>query len=210
MTTLSPTPRSTINRGKKRAVTDRIALYEVLDAGLVCHLAVEIDGAPVVLPTAYGRDGDTLYIHGSTGARSLRELVEGKPVCISVTHVDGIVYARSVFHFSMNYRSAVIHGIARQADDKDHGLRTIVEHVSPGAWDYARTPTRKEMAQTAVLQVDLTEASLKIRTGGPGDDDEDIVADAVWAGVLPLHTSWGKPESDTAHDVPEHVSARAR
>lgn len=210
MTTLSPTPRSTVQRGKKRAVTERETLYEVLDAGLICHLAVEVDGAPIVLPTAYGRDGDILYIHGSTGARSLREAITGKPVCVAVTLVDGIVYARSVFHHSMNYRSAVIHGIARPAEDEVRGLRAVVAQASPGSWEYARTPSPKEMAKTAVLAIDLTEASVKVRTGGPGDDVEDIEADTVWAGVLPLHTSWGAPVTDNGHAVPAHVSERGR
>jgi uncharacterized protein len=211
MTTLSPTPRSTIQRGKKRAVTDRSALYEVLDAGLVCHLAVDVDGAPIVLPTGYGRDGDTLYVHGSTGARSLREMIAGKPVSIAVTLVDGIVYARSAFHHSMNYRSAVVHGVARPAQDEEHGLKTIMEHLSPGSWDHSRRPTKREMAKTAVLAIDLAEASLKIRTGGPGDDEDDIAADVAWAGVLPLHTSWGEPVSATPTiAVPKHVSERGR
>jgi uncharacterized protein len=209
--TLSTTPRSTIQRGKNRGVTERQALYDVLDSGLICHLAVEVDGAPRVLPTAYGRDGDTLYVHGSTGARSLREAVAGKPVCVAVTLVDGIVYARSVFHHSMNYRSAMIHGEFKPALDSEHGLRVIIEHVSPGSWDYARPPTTKEMAKTAVLALDLAEASVKIRTGGPGEEPEDLEADAVWAGVLPLHTTWGAPVTDSpAHDVPAHISGRGR
>ncbi|GLZ35486.1 hypothetical protein Lesp02_76730 [Lentzea sp. NBRC 105346] len=212
MTTLSPTARSTVQRGKHRAVTERSRLYEILDAGLICHLAVEVDGAPVVLPTAYGRHGNTLYLHGSTGARSLRELIAGKPVCVAVTLVDGVVYSRSVFHHSMNYRSAVVHGTAELAEDVELGLRAIVDHVSPGSWDYARNPNKKEIAKTAVLAIDLTEASVKVREGGPGEEPEDLAADAVWAGVLPLHTTWGSPISDdaTSHDVPAHVSERGR
>ncbi|HWO66517.1 MAG TPA: pyridoxamine 5'-phosphate oxidase family protein [Umezawaea sp.] len=213
--TLSPTPRSTIKRGKKRAVTERSALHEVLDAGLVCHLAVVVDGAPVVLPTGYGRDGDTLYLHGSTGARTLREAGEGVPVSVAVTLLDGIVYARSVFNHSMNYRCAVVHGTAEPVLDpeaKTHALKVLTEHLSPGSWDHARLPNARELAATAVLALDLTEASVKIRSGPPLDDDEDVEESTAWAGVLPIRTSYGESEpcplltGGTA--VPEHVSGR--
>ncbi len=142
---LSPTARSTVRRGAGRARTDRAELYAVLDAGLVCHLGVVLGDAPVVLPTAYGRGqgdrADTLYLHGSTGAGTLRAAATGAPVCVTVTHVDGVVYARSVFHFSMNYRSAVVHGRARLVTDHAErlaGLRAVTEHVAPGSWDHAR------------------------------------------------------------------------
>jgi uncharacterized protein len=212
--TLSATPRSTINRGKNRARSDRESLYAVLDAGLICHLAFVADGAPVVIPTGYGRDGDTLYVHGSTGARSLRIAAEGVEVCVNVTLLDGVVYGRSVFHNSVNYRSAVIHGRARQISDeaaKLRGLRLLTEHLAPGSWDYARPPTAKELAKTALLGLDLGEAAVKIRSGPPVDDDEDVAADAVWAGVLPLRQLWDAPQSDPlagAHAVPAHVLAR--
>ena len=213
--TLSPTDRSTIKRGRKRAVTEREALHAVLDAALVCHLAVVVDDAPLVLPTGYGRDGDTLYLHGSTGARSLREAATGVPVCVAVTILDGVVYARSVFDHSMNYRAAVVHGTAVPVTDPDaklHALRVLTEHLAPGSWDYARLPTPKELAATAVLALDLTEASVKIRSGPPGDEDEDVAANAHWAGVLPLRTAWGEPEPDPSlvgdWDVPPHVTAR--
>ncbi|RKT57112.1 pyridoxamine 5'-phosphate oxidase family protein [Saccharothrix australiensis] len=213
--TLSPTPRSTINRGKHRAVTEREALHAVLDAALVCHLAVVVDGAPLVLPTGFGRDGDTIFLHGSTGARSLREAATGVPVCVAVTLVDGVVYARSVFDHSMNYRSAVVHGTAVPVTDperKAHALKVLTEHIAPGSWDYARPPTAKELAATSVLALDLTEASVKIRSGPPGDEDEDVAANARWAGVLPLRTHWGEPEPDPLlvgeWAVPEHVTGR--
>ena len=215
MTQLSPTPRSTINRLGERAATDRAALYEVLDAGLICHLAFVMDGAPVVIPTGYGRDGDTLYLHGSTGARSLRAAAAGFEVCVGVTLVDGIVYARSVFHNSANYRSAVIHGRATSVPDeaaKLHALRVLSEHLAPGCWDYQREPSRKELAATAVLALDLTEAAVKTRSGPPNDEDDDIEVDAVWAGVLPLRQEWGSPQPCpsliTPHPVPEHVAGR--
>lgn len=213
--TLSPTPRSTIKRGRKRAVTEREALHAVLDAALVCHLAVVVDDAPLVLPTGYGRDGDTLYLHGSTGARSLREAATGVPVCVGVTILDGVVYARSAFDHSMNYRAAVVHGTAVPVTDEDakrHALRVITEHLAPGSWDYARQPTPKELAATAVLALDLTEASVKIRSGPPGDEEEDVAANARWAGVLPVRTVWGEPEPDPSlvgdWEVPPHITAR--
>ncbi|SDC63261.1 hypothetical protein SAMN05216174_103217 [Actinokineospora iranica] len=213
---LSPTDRSTIRRGAKRAVTDRAALWAILDAGLVCHLSTVVDGAPLVLPTGYGRDGDTLYLHGSTGALSLRTAAEGVEVCVAVTLLDGVVYARSVFHHSMNYRSAVIHGSARpvvEPSAKLRALRVLTEHMAPGSWEHAREPNAKELAATAVLAVDLAEAAVKVRTGGPVDDAEDVAANTAWAGVLPVRTVWGAPSPDDAlagAPVPEHVTRRAR
>lgn len=197
MTTLSPTPRSTVRRGAHRARTDRAELYAVLDAGLVCHLGIVLGGAPVVLPTGYGRRGDTLYLHGSTGAASLRAAAQDTPVCVTVTLLDGVVHARSVFHFSMNYRSAVVHGVPRPVADPDErlaGLRAITENIAPGAWDHARPPNRKELAATSVLALDLTEASVKVRTGPPIDDDEDVARpDGPWAGVVPVEQTYGAP-----------------
>ncbi|MFJ8961354.1 pyridoxamine 5'-phosphate oxidase family protein [Lentzea sp. NPDC102401] len=208
---LSPTPRSTVIRGKKRAVEDRQVLYDILDAGMVCHLSVEVDGAPFLIPTAYGRDGNTIFLHGSTGSRSIRSMLEGKQVCVAVTLVDGVVYSRSVFHHSMNYRSAIVHGTAKIAEDTEHALRTIVEHVTPGSWDYARRPSKKELAQTAALEIDLTEASVKVRDGGPGEEPSDLEANLVWAGHMPLIQSWGAPvPHETDRAIPPHVSERAR
>ncbi|KAA0024310.1 pyridoxamine 5'-phosphate oxidase family protein [Antrihabitans cavernicola] len=212
-TPLSSTPRSTIKRGKDRAQSDRSALYAVLDAGLVCNLAVVIDGAPVVLPTAYGRVDDTLYLHGSTGALSLRTASTDE-VSVSVTLLDGVVYARSVFHFSMNYRSAVVHGRPRVVttdEERTIGLRAVVEHLAPGSWDYAREPNAKELAKTSVVALDLAEAAVKVRGGDPVDEPDDVVAGGVWAGVLPLRQSWGEPVAAAdldALDVPDHLRSR--
>jgi nitroimidazol reductase NimA-like FMN-containing flavoprotein (pyridoxamine 5'-phosphate oxidase superfamily) len=206
-TPLSPTPRTLVNRHRERGQTDRAALDDVLDSALICHLGVLYDGQPVVLPTGYGRDGDTLYIHGSSGAKSLRP----GPVCVTVTIVDGIVYARSVFHHSMNYRSAVVLGTTRLVDDPDektHALAVVTEHLAPGSWDHARLPTKKELAATNVLALDLTEASVKVRNAPPSDDDEDVEANTAWAGVLPLTMEWGVPESASTLPVPEHVLKR--
>ena len=211
---LSPTPRSTVTRNRDRAATDRGVLEAILDTGLICHLGVLLDDAPVVLPTTYGRDGDTLYLHGSTGAGNLRAALAG-PVSVAVTHLDGVVYARSAMHFSMNYRSAVVHGRAVELtghSERLHALRTIVDHVAPGAWDDVRAPTNKELAATVVLALDLTQASAKTRAGGPVDDPEDLGRD-TWAGVVPVRSVFEKPvpaaDLVARIAVPEHVRARA-
>ena len=211
---LSSTARSTVRRGAERARTDRAELHAVLDAGLVGHLGVVLGGAPVVLPTGYGRRGDTLYLHGSTGAATLRAAAAGVPVCFTVTLVDGVVYARSAFHHSMNYRCAVMHGVARPVTDPEErllGLEALTEHLAPGSWAATRRPDRKELAATALLALDLTEASLKVRTGPPRDDERDLAA-PVWAGVLPLRTVVGEPEAcpllPPGTPVPAHVRDR--
>jgi nitroimidazol reductase NimA-like FMN-containing flavoprotein (pyridoxamine 5'-phosphate oxidase superfamily) len=212
---LSSTQRSTPRRGTNRARFDRADLHAVLDAGLVCHLALTMPDGPIVVPTTYGRDGDTLYVHGSTGAASLRAGASGVPVCVAVTLLDGVVYGRSVFHNSVNYRSAIVHATATAVLDdatKRHALRVLVEHVAPGSWDYARPPTAKELAATAVLAVDLAEASVKVRTGGPGDEPDDIADFPGWAGSLPLQRFWGQArDADdlrTQVAVPDHVRNR--
>ena len=210
-TPLSSTPRTTLRRHRERGQTDRTALYEVLDAGLICHLGVVSDGAPVVLPTAYGREGDTLYLHGSS-ANGAFWAADGQRVCVTVTHMDGLVAARSVFSHSVNYRSAVIFGTAAVVTDEDErwqALRLITDHLIPGRWAAARQPTSKEMAATAVISVPLAEASVKIRTGGPADEPADLDLD-VWAGVLPAAVRFGAPEPDPALrpdiTVPRHIS----
>ena len=198
-TPLSSTPRTALRRHRERGSTDREDLYAVLDAGLICHLGVIADGAPRVLPTTYGRLGDALYLHGSS-ANAGFTAADGQQVCVTVTHLDGLVCARTVFHHSVNYRSAMVFGTARiSTDDSERtlALRTIVEHLVPGQWETARQPTRKEMAATAVLVVPLDEASVKIRTGPPVDDPEDHGLD-VWAGVLPAAVTFGTPQPDPA------------
>ncbi len=211
---LSSTPRTTLRRHRERGQTDRTALYEVLDAGLICHLGVVNDGIPVVLPTAYGREGDTLYLHGSS-ANGAFWAADGQPACVTVTHLDGIVAARSVFTHSVNYRSAVIFGtaaIVRDEDERWQALRLITDHLIPGRWAVARQPTTKEMAATAVLSVPLTEASVKIRTGMPKDEPEDHGLD-VWAGVLPVSVTFGTPVPDPELreeiPLPAHIRERA-
>ena len=209
-TPLSSTPRTTLRRHRERGQADRAALYEVLDAGLICHLGVVADGTPIVLPTAYGREGDTLYLHGSS-ANGAFWAADGQRVCVTVTHMDGLVAARSVFSHSVNYRSAVIFGTATIVKDEDEcwqALRLITDHLIPGRWAVARQPTKKEMAATAVLSVPLTEASVKVRTGMPADEPEDYGLD-VWAGVLPISVTFGSPEPDPKMreeiPVPAHI-----
>jgi nitroimidazol reductase NimA-like FMN-containing flavoprotein (pyridoxamine 5'-phosphate oxidase superfamily) len=211
---LSSTARTGLRRHRERGRTDRGDLYAVLDAGLICHLGVIADGAPRVLPTGYGRRGDTLYLHGSS-ANATFMAGGGQEVCVTVTHLDGLVCARSVFNHSMNYRSAMIFGVARLVTDPDErtlALRTITEHLAPGQWSYVRQPTRKELAATAVLALPLAEASVKIRAGGPSDEPEDYAAD-VWAGVVPVTTTFGEPEPDAALRpgiaVPQHIRHRS-
>lgn len=213
-TPLSPTDRTRLGRKKNRALTDRSALYSVLDKGLICHLGVVRDGVPLVLPTGYGRDGNTLYLHGSAGARSMRES-DGVEVCVTVTLLDGIVYARSVNNHSMNYRSAVILGRAVAVTDperKTHGLRVLTDHLAPGSWEHAREVNAKEFASVSVLELDLTEASVKMRAEGPDDPEDEVAADLSWAGVLPVRTVFGEPEpsADLASEwtVPDHVKTR--
>jgi nitroimidazol reductase NimA-like FMN-containing flavoprotein (pyridoxamine 5'-phosphate oxidase superfamily) len=214
--TLSPTTRSTLRRHRERARHDRTELYELLDSVLVCHLGLVLDGAPVVLPTGYGRDGDTLYLHGSRGATSLLAASRDAPVCVTVTRLDGIVYARSAFHHSLNYASAVIHGTARKVTDSEellHGLRAVVEHLAPGSWEHSRRPARKELAAVMVLALSLHEASMKVRTGPPADDDADVAAAQAWAGVLPLTAHWGTPvpcpRLPTNTPLPTHIVCRS-
>ncbi|NNH70205.1 pyridoxamine 5'-phosphate oxidase family protein [Nocardia uniformis] len=213
-TPLSPTPRSTLNRSKERARGDRADLDAVLDAAFLCHLGVLLGGTPVVIPTIYGRDGDTVYLHGSTGAGNLRAALAGE-VSLAVTLVDGLVYARAAMHFSANFRSAVVHGRPVEVTDPDErlrALRIISEHAAPGAWDTVRPPNKKEMAATLVIALDLTEASVKVRTGDPRDEPDDIAAGTAWAGVLPLRQVWDAPipsaDLSPGIDIPDHVRNR--
>ncbi|RKS77077.1 hypothetical protein BZB76_2448 [Actinomadura pelletieri DSM 43383] len=213
MKALSSTARTRLGRLPERSTGDRSVLYDILDDGMICHLGVIVDGSPRVIPTGYGRLDDTLYVHGSTGASSLRA-GPSDDICVTVTHLDGLVVARSLFHHSVNYRSAVIYGRPRRVDDEDEktaGLRAITENLTPGQWDIARLPTRKEMAAVAVLALSLDEASVKIREGGPKDEDEDYALD-IWAGTLPVHQSIGAPVPDPALrpgiPVPGHIARR--
>jgi nitroimidazol reductase NimA-like FMN-containing flavoprotein (pyridoxamine 5'-phosphate oxidase superfamily) len=216
---LSPTPRTQLGRLAEKGRTDRAELHALLDTALVAHVGVDAGGYPLVLPTAYAVDLDgpdrdgTLYLHGSTGARWLNAARSSK-VCVTITEVDGIVAARSGFESSMNYRTAVILGEARVVDDPDeqqHALDLMVDHMVPGRTATLRRPTRKELVATQVLAVPLWEASLKVRVGGPDDEDDDI-ADNPWGGHIPLYRVAGAPVGDAGSrgPVPDDVQARAR
>lgn len=217
---LSPTPRSTPRREKERAQSDREALHDVLDASIVCHLAVVVDGVPLALPTVFAADlegpdeGGTLYLHGSVASRSLRQGPD-QEVSVTMTVLDGIVLARSGFNHSMNYRSAVVIGRPRVVTDeaeRAHALDLLVDHAAPGRSATLRRPTRKELAATTVLALPLEEASVKRRTGDPTDEDADVEAGGVWAGVLPLRLTASDPvtSADVVDvPVPEHVARRA-
>lgn len=198
MSQFTPTDRTQVKRLPKRGSYDRETVYGILDSAFVCHVGFSVDGQPYVIPTNFGRSNDTLYLHGSAASRMLRTLSEGVPVCVTVTHVDGLVLARSAFHHSVNYRSAVILGTARLVTDsseKMEALRIFTEHVLKGRWEEVRWPNEQEMKATTVLALELEEVSAKIRTGGPVDDEADYAL-PVWAGVLPLETAAKDPEPD--------------
>lgn len=202
---LSATPRTRLGRHRERGATDRAALHEVLADALICHVGFVADGSPVVLPTGYGVVGENLYLHGSVAARPLVSPI-GRPICVTVTLLDGIVLARSAFHHSMNYRSAVVFGVPRLVTDpaeKLLALECVTEHLAPGQWTATRQPTRKELAATSVLALSLDEASVKVRSGPPIDEPEDVAAGG-WAGVLPTLSGFAEPV--TAPDVPAGCS----
>jgi hypothetical protein len=215
--TTPPTERTTVKRLPDRGRYDADTVNAILDEALYCHVGlVDPAGHPVVLPTIHVRRGDQLYLHGSPANHLLRTAKKDVDVCVTVTLLDGLVYARSVFSHSANYRSAVVHGNARPVTDpaeKLAALRAIVEHTTPGSWEHARQPTTKELAATGVLALDLGEASLKVRTGPPGDEDADVATGAAWAGVLPVRTTFGEPAPcpllPAGAATPSHVSERA-
>src|SRR6266478_6802302 len=176
MKTFQPTERTTLKRLPKRGVYDRDLVYQILDEGFVCHVGFAVDGRPFVIPTGYARVGDSLIIHGSQASRMLRTLGQGIDVCVTVTLIDGLVLARSAFHHSMNYRSVVVFGratVVEGSDAKIAALRALSEHMIPGRWDDVRAPNERELQQTTVLSLPLTEASAKVRCGPPLDDEED-------------------------------------
>jgi uncharacterized protein len=198
MDSFAPTERTALKRLPERASYDREVVYKILDEGFVCHVGFVIDGQPFVIPTAYARVGDKLYIHGSAASRTLRASGGGIPVCVTVTLVDGLVLARSAFHHSINYRSVVILGAATMveaAEEKLTALRAFTEHVIPGRWNDVREPNEQELKGTSVLALPLVEVSAKVRTGPPKDDEKDM-AIPVWAGELPLRITAGSPVDD--------------
>ncbi|MEW2633873.1 pyridoxamine 5'-phosphate oxidase family protein [Streptomyces sp. NPDC048389] len=204
-----PTGRTIPTRSRDRASYDRELVHSILDTAYLCHLGFVRDGAPVVLPTLFARVGERLYVHGSTGSRPLRmagETDPGLPVCLTVTHVDGLVLARSAFHHSVNYRSVVVHGTARQVTnpaEKRTALDALVDQAVPGRSADSRPANPKELAATAVLRLDLAEVSAKTRTGGPNDDPGDLSL-PYWAGVVPVAVTSGTPvpATDLAPSTP--------
>jgi hypothetical protein len=185
-------------REPQRAVYDREAVNQILDEAFLCHVGFTVDGQPFVIPTSYGREGDVLYIHGSAASRMLRNLDKGISVCVTVTLLDGLVLARSVFNHSMNYRSVVILGTATLVDDaaeKLAALRALSEHIIPERWDDSRQPNEKELKATSVLRLPITEFSAKVRVG-PAVDDEEDYSFPTWAGVIPLDVAVGSAIRD--------------
>lgn len=211
------TDRTVPTRAKERASYDRELVHSILDATYLCHLGFVRDGAPVVLPTMFGRVGERLYVHGSTGSRPLRSTRAaadpGLPVCLTVTHVDALVLARSAFHHSLNYRSVVVHSTATSVTDPEErriALDAIVDQAVPGRSRDARPANAKELAATAVIRLDLDEVSAKVRTGGPNDEPEDLGL-PHWTGIVPLTRGYARPvpadDLDPAVDVPDYLRA---
>ena len=212
---LPVTERTRLRRMSENGSTARADLDAVLAAGFICHLGVLADGVPMVVPTVYGATADTLYLHGSVASRSLAA-DPGATVCVTVTLVDSLVLARSVFEHSVNYRCAMVYGVPRVVTDPEQkleGLRVLSEQAAPGQWDYARRPNRKELAATTLLALGLDEASVKISAGPPDDAEGPDAALGLWAGELPLVGVWGTPVADPALPpgvaVPAHIAARA-
>lgn len=208
----APTERTTVRRLAKRAAYDRYTVHAIIDASLVCHVGVCVGPTPRVIPMFFGRDGDTLYLHGSRSSRLL-ESIAGREVCVAFTLIDGLVLARSAFHHSMNYRSVVLFGTGRSVEDareKQRAFRAITEKVAPGRWDECRRPSEAEAAGTAVVALSLDEASAKIRTGPPKDDEADLSLD-WWAGVVPLTLVAGavEPSADLGAEIAAPPSVRA-
>lgn len=211
MEELQQTARTTIKRLPQRGEYDRERVYEILDEGLVCHVGFVHDGQPFVIPTGYGRHNDTLYLHGSKASRMMKTLGRGCEVCVTVTLLDGLVLARSAFHHSMNYRSVVIFGNAlpvEEAAEKLTALHAFTEHIMPGRWAESRPPSQHELNATLVLALPITEASAKIRTGPPLDDEEDYGL-PVWTGVLPLQLTTSEAIKDSrlaqGIELPDYV-----
>jgi nitroimidazol reductase NimA-like FMN-containing flavoprotein (pyridoxamine 5'-phosphate oxidase superfamily) len=210
------TKRTKLGRRPERGSFDREVINRILDEGFICHIGFVLDGQPFVIPTGYGRSNDHVYFHGSAASRMLRNLSRGLPVCLTVTLVDGLVLARSIFHHSMNYRSVVVLGTATmltEGEEKAEALRVISDNIIRGRWSEVREPTEEEMKATSVMKLPLNEASAKIRTGPPLDDQPDYDL-PIWAGVLPLMTRAGEPLTDPAMrmqmELPESVRRYSR
>jgi nitroimidazol reductase NimA-like FMN-containing flavoprotein (pyridoxamine 5'-phosphate oxidase superfamily) len=215
-TSSPPTQRTRVIREPQRGVYDRDVANRILDEGFICHVGFSIDGQPFVIPTSYGRHEDVLYIHGSAASRMLRNVSGGIPMCVTVTLLDGLVLARSIFNHSMNYRSVVVLGTGTAIEDREEklsALRWLSEHIVPGRWNEIRQPNEKELKATTILRVPIQEFSAKVREGPVVDDEEDYVF-PVWAGVLPLNVVPGEPIADSrlADDigVPDYIKRYSR
>jgi uncharacterized protein len=208
---MNPTKRTKLGRLPNRGSHEAETIHAILDASFLAHVGFQMEGQPFVIPTLFGREDDKLYLHGSAASRMLRGLETGIPACVTVTIVDGLVLARSAFHHSMNYRSVVAFGTARKiegAEEKTHALRVISEHLIAGRWNDVRGPSEKELKATAVLEFCIVEASAKVRTGPPVDDEEDYSL-PVWAGVVPLQmeakAAVPDPRLTASVEVPPYV-----
>ena len=215
-TSSPPTQRARVIREPQRGVYDRDVANRILDEGFICHVGFSIDGQPFVIPTSYGRHEDELYIHGSAASRMLRNVSGGIPMCVTVTLLDGLVLARSIFNHSMNYRSVVVLGTGTAIEDREEklsALRLLSEHIVPGRWNEIRQPNEKELKATAILRVPIQEFSAKVREGPVVDDEEDYVF-PVWAGVLPLSVVPGEPIADSrlaeGVGVPDYIRRYSR
>ena len=212
----APTPRTRVVREPQRAVYDRSVVNRILDEGFICHVGFVVDGQAFVIPTSYGRHEDVLYIHGSAASRMLRNVSGGIPMCVTVTLIDGLVLARSIFNHSMNYRSVVVLGTGTVIEDREEKLTTLrllSEHIIPGRWNEARQPNEKELKATTILRVPIQEFSAKVREGPVVDDEEDYTF-PVWAGVLPLNLVAGDPIDDSrlvdGIGVPDYIKGYSR
>ena len=211
-----PTTRTRVVREPDRAVYNREDIYRILDEGFLCHVGFAVDGQPFVIPTSYGRKDANLYIHGSAASRMLRQMKDGVPVCVTVTLLDGLVLARSIFNHSMNYRSVVVLGKAVLVDDPEEkleALRILSEHIIPGRWEDVRQPNDRELKATSVLRLPIEEFSAKVRQGPVIDDEEDY-SFPTWSGVVPLNTVVGEPIPDARlvppREVPAYVKSYTR
>jgi nitroimidazol reductase NimA-like FMN-containing flavoprotein (pyridoxamine 5'-phosphate oxidase superfamily)/GNAT superfamily N-acetyltransferase len=199
MQAIKPTPRTIVNRMRKRASYDREIIHAILDRSLVCHVGVVVDGAPRVLPTLHARIEDSVFVHGAVSNKMIRTAAEGVEICLTATLIDGLVMARSAFHHSVEYRSAIIFGVAHEVAEpvrKLAAMRALVEHIGPGQWDRIRRPNPKELAATSILELPINEASAKVRSDGVVDDEEDYTL-PIWAGVIPLRTQALTPMADS-------------
>jgi uncharacterized protein len=201
-----PTDRTTVKRLPARGVYEKDVVHDILDHGLICHIGFVVDGQPFVIPTSYVRIGETIYVHGSPASRMLQALEQGASVCVTITQIDGLVLARSAFHHSMNYRSVVVFGRASLVDDpeqKREVLHALTDHLIRGRWEEIRQPSAQELKRTLMLAIPIEEASAKIRTGPPLDEEEDYRL-SMWAGVVPLAVTAGEPVPDPrlGADVP--------